>query len=170
MKRVLIPGVILCGADVAQAVDDKNMYMHVFEEMTVYAPVPVPVNGNTHYTSESIERLPTGNGNISDLLRTNPAVRMDSTQSTSLNQGDIRPEKISIHGASPYQNAYLIDGISATNNLNPANESDARHGPNCVLPLVGIILVIIPVTIMTYGTPNFHVHMVIFQGVAPVAD
>lgn len=60
MKRVLIPGVILCGADVAQAVDDKNMYMHVFEEMTVYAPVPVPVNGNTHYTSESIERLPTG--------------------------------------------------------------------------------------------------------------
>lgn len=45
MKRVLIPGVILCGADVAQAVDDKNMYMHVFEEMTVYAPVPVPVNG-----------------------------------------------------------------------------------------------------------------------------
>ena len=52
MKRVLIPGVILCGADVAQAVDDKNMYMHFFEEMTVYAPVPVPVNGNTHYTSE----------------------------------------------------------------------------------------------------------------------
>lgn len=130
MKRVLIPGVILCGADVAQAVDDKNMYMHVFEEMTVYAPVPVPVNGNTHYISESIERLPTGNGNISDLLRTNPAVRMDSTQSTSLNQGDIRPEKISIHGASPYQNAYLIDGISATNNLNPANESDASSATN----------------------------------------
>lgn len=130
MKRVLIPGVILCGADVAQAVDDKNMYMHFFEEMTVYAPVPVPVNGNTHYTSESIERLPTGNGNISDLLRTNPAVRMDSTQSTSLNQGDIRPEKSSIHGASPYQNAYLIDGISATNNLNPANESDASSATN----------------------------------------
>ncbi len=31
-------------------------------------------------------------------------------------------------------------------------------------------LVIIPVTIMTSGTPNFHVHMVILQGVAPVAD
>lgn len=26
MKRVLIPGVILCGADVAQAVDDKNVH------------------------------------------------------------------------------------------------------------------------------------------------
>ena len=132
MKRVLISGVILCGAgaDMAQAVDDKDKYMPVFEEMTVYAPVPVPVNGNTHYTSESIERLPTGNGNISDLLKTNPAVRMDSTQSTSLNQGEIRPEKISIHGASPYQNAYLIDGISATNNLNPANESDASSATN----------------------------------------
>lgn len=44
--------------------------------------------------------------------------------------GDIRPEKISIHGASPYQNAYLIDGISATNNLNPANESDASSATN----------------------------------------
>ncbi len=84
MKRVLIPGVILCGADVAQAVDDKNMYMHFFEEMTVYAPVPVPVNGNTHYTSESIERLPTGNGNISDLLE--PTLRLESTQSTWLNR------------------------------------------------------------------------------------
>lgn len=46
----------------------------------------------------------------------------------------------------------------------------SSHGPNCVPPLVGIILVIIPVTIMTSGTPNFHVHMVILQGVAPVAD
>lgn len=27
MKRVLIPGVILCGADVAQAVDDKSMFL-----------------------------------------------------------------------------------------------------------------------------------------------
>ncbi|WP_332125468.1 hypothetical protein, partial [Escherichia coli] len=54
MKRVLIPGVILCGADVAQSVDDKNINMHVFEDMKVYATVPVPVNGNTHYTSESI--------------------------------------------------------------------------------------------------------------------
>lgn len=46
----------------------------------------------------------------------------------------------------------------------------SSHGPNCVPPLVGIILVIIPVTIMTSGTPNFHVHMVILQGVVPVAD
>ena len=40
-----------------------------------------PVNGNTHYTSGSTWSVyQTGNGNISDLLRTNPAVRMDSTQ------------------------------------------------------------------------------------------
>lgn len=130
MKRVFIFGVILCGADVAQAVDDKNMYMHFFEEMTVYAFVFVLVNGNTHYTSESIERLLTGNGNISDLLRTNFAVRMDLTQSTLLNQGDICFEKIFIYGALLYQNAYLIDGISATNNLNLANEFDASSATN----------------------------------------
>ena len=40
MKRVLIHGVILCGADVAQAVDDKTCTC-IFEEMTVYAPVPI---------------------------------------------------------------------------------------------------------------------------------
>ncbi len=36
MKRVLIPGVILCGADVAQAVDDKNMYMHFLVMLPTY--------------------------------------------------------------------------------------------------------------------------------------
>lgn len=140
MKRVLIPGVILCGADVAQAVDDKNMYMHVFEEMTVYAPVPVPVNGNTHYTSESIERLPTGNGNISDLLRTDHCGAHGFNAKYLVEPGRYSPGKISIHGASPYQNAYLIDGISATNNLNPANESDASSATNISGCHRGIIL------------------------------
>ena len=56
MKRVLIPGVILCGADVAQAVDDKNMYMHFFEEMTVYAPVPVPATRITPVKASSVYR------------------------------------------------------------------------------------------------------------------
>lgn len=79
MKRVFIFGVILCGVDVAQVVDDKNMYMYFFEEMTVYVFVFVFVNGNTYYISESIERLSIGNGNISDLLRINFAVRMDLT-------------------------------------------------------------------------------------------
>lgn len=55
------------------------MYMYFFEEMTVYVFVFVFVNGNTYYISESIERLSIGNGNISDLLRINFAVRMDLT-------------------------------------------------------------------------------------------
>ncbi|HBC2947062.1 TPA: TonB-dependent receptor plug domain-containing protein [Escherichia coli O146] len=117
--------IFICTSGIAQATEMKS-----FDEMIVYAPVPVPINGNTHYSQESIAHLPAGNGNISDLLRTNPAIRMDTTQSTSMNQGDIRPEKISFHGASPYQNAYLIDGISATNNLNPANDSDLSNVTN----------------------------------------
>lgn len=111
---------------------DENCVSKNNETMVVKAktPVPVPVNGNTYYDEDDIKRLPTRNGNVSDLLRTNPAVRLDTTASDSMNQGELRPEKISIHGASPYQNLFLIDGMSATNNLNPANESDASSATN----------------------------------------
>ena len=35
MKRVLIPGVILCGADLAVAAEDNEKYTPFFEQMTV---------------------------------------------------------------------------------------------------------------------------------------
>lgn len=98
----------------------------------VHAPIPVPVNGNTYYDRWDIEQQPTNNGNITDLLKTNPAVRFNDAQNNSMNQGSIDPQLISFHGASPYQNLFLIDGISSTNTMNPNSNNMNDNGTNII--------------------------------------
>lgn len=134
------------------------------DTMVVTAVTPVPVNGNTLYSTKDIERLPTKNGNISDLLRSNPAIRLDMTQNTALNQGDLRPEKISVHGASPYQNLFLIDGVNATNSLNPANDRDLSNATNISGTSQGYFLDIALLDKVTFYDSNVPVEFGFFNG------
>ncbi|MGD7366492.1 TonB-dependent receptor, partial [Ralstonia pseudosolanacearum] len=46
------------------------------------------------------------------------------------NRGSLDVEDISFHGASPYQNLFQIDGIDATNRVDPANKQLAQVGGN----------------------------------------
>ncbi|WP_157823042.1 TonB-dependent receptor plug domain-containing protein, partial [Shewanella indica] len=72
-------------------------------------------NGLTQHetlTREDIKKRPTGDGNLTDLLRSNPAVQFSNSANSSLNQGEIKPADISIHGSNAYQNAFLLDGMS----------------------------------------------------------
>ncbi len=81
-----------------------------FWEMTVYAPVPVPVNGNTHYTRKASSVYRPGMA-ISAICWEPTCGTHGFNAKYLVEPGRYSPEKISIHGASPYQNAYLIDGI-----------------------------------------------------------
>nr|WP_314265187.1 TonB-dependent receptor plug domain-containing protein [uncultured Moellerella sp.] len=72
-------------------------------------------------TSEEISQRNTGDGNITDLMKTNPAVQFANNDSNSMNQGEIKPSRISIHGSSSYQNAYRLDGVSFNNDFDPAD-------------------------------------------------
>lgn len=75
-----------------------------------------------HYvTAEEISQKNTGDGNITDLMKTNPAVQFANNGSNSMNQGEIKPSRISIHGSSSYQNAYRFDGVSFNNDFDPAD-------------------------------------------------
>ncbi|CAG9410359.1 TPA: secretin and TonB N-terminal domain-containing protein [Providencia alcalifaciens] len=74
-----------------------------------------------YVTSEEISQKNTGDGNITDLMKTNPAVQFANNDSNSMNQGEIKPSHISIHGSSSYQNAYRLDGISFNNDFDPAD-------------------------------------------------
>lgn len=67
-----------------------------------------------------IEQLPTGEGNLADLLRTNPAVDFSRNGRGSANSGVMRPEEFSFHGQAYYQNLFMIDGIGVNNDINPA--------------------------------------------------
>lgn len=75
------------------------------------------------YTREDIDATPEGNRDLSTLIANHPAVRQNPTVEGSGNRGSLAPESFSIHGESPYQNQFLIDGISATNVVSPSNSN-----------------------------------------------
>lgn len=74
---------------------------------------------------QMIESLPSGNGDITSLLRTNPNVQFDNSQLSSKTPGEIAPADISINGARPWQNLFVVDGMSMNNDLDPGNSSDS---------------------------------------------
>ena len=97
------------------------------------APIEVSP-GETTYSEETIEKSPTGEGNLSDLLRLNPNVDFSRESDLSAGTASLRPDEISIHGQEFYQNLFLIDGSDATNDLNPANAMDTWSTPSLVAP------------------------------------
>lgn len=72
---------------------------------------------------ENIKSFPKGNGNINEILKFLPDIKVDNNAETSLNAGEISPENISITGGKFYQNNFLIDGTSNNSLLDPANNN-----------------------------------------------
>lgn len=70
-----------------------------------------------------VQAQPAGNGDITSLLKINPAVQFDNAQLGSFNPGEISPAEISINGAKFYQNAFLVDGVSFNNDIDPAADA-----------------------------------------------
>ncbi|MNX52191.1 Ferripyoverdine receptor precursor [compost metagenome] len=79
--------------------------------------------GERTYTREDIAQTPTSNRDISSLVATHPAVRTNPGASGSQNRGSLSVEDISFHGSSPYQNLFQLDGMDATNRIDPASKN-----------------------------------------------
>lgn len=75
------------------------------------------------YTREEIDATPQGNRDLTSLIADHPGVRLEKTMDGSGNHGSLAPETFSIHGESPYQNQFLIDGMGATNAISPQNNT-----------------------------------------------
>lgn len=67
-----------------------------------------------------LESNPTGNGDITSILRTIPNVQYDNSQLRSTTPGEIDPARISISGGVHYQNNFMLDGVNMNNDLDPA--------------------------------------------------
>lgn len=74
---------------------------------------------NRVYDRETMDSTPEGDRDITSLIASHPAVRLNPSMKDQGNHGSLAPESFSIHGESPYQNQFLIDGISGTNAINP---------------------------------------------------
>ena len=71
--------------------------------------------------AEKIKQGTIGDGNVTDLLKTSPAVQLSNSGNSGEKQGEIKPSDISIHGSVSYQNSYMLDGVNFNNDLDPAD-------------------------------------------------
>ncbi|WP_234353402.1 TonB-dependent receptor, partial [Achromobacter xylosoxidans] len=128
---------MLEGSGLALRADGENRYI-------IYVDKPDPAStsrlepvrvygdqvGERLYDQEEIAATPSSNRDLSTLVANHPAVRTNPGAAGSRNRGSLDVEDISFHGASPYQNLFQIDGIDATNRVDPANKQLAQVGGN----------------------------------------
>ncbi|RDU61146.1 TonB-dependent receptor [Helicobacter marmotae] len=85
--------------------------------------------------SESfISSNPTGNGDITSILRVLPNVQFDNAQNKSTTPGEIDPANISISGGLFYQNNFMLDGFNMNNDLDPAGTMGGNPVAATALP------------------------------------
>lgn len=113
-----------------QSIEEEAIEVPVVVEATEIEVQP----GHVRFDSEFIAAMPGGESNLSDLLRANPAVAFGRESNLSKNSAVQRPAEISIHGQPFYQNAFLIDGIDTSNDLNPADSGDIWANPSLARP------------------------------------
>lgn len=126
---------LLAGSGLALRADGPGRYI-VFVDKTnpfsVSRLEPVRIYGEQIgervYSREEIAQTPSSNRDLSTLVATHPAVRTNPGAAGSKNRGSLDVEDISFHGASPYQNLFQIDGMDATNRVDPASKN-----PNLVV-------------------------------------
>lgn len=80
---------------------------------------PGGFQGEKTLDRQVIESMPAGNGDITSLLRLHPNVQFDDNQLSSKTPGEIEPADISINGALPWQNLFLVDGMNMNNDIDP---------------------------------------------------
>lgn len=83
--------------------------------------------GTQTLDANELRRFPTANGDVTSVLKLHPQVQFDNAQLSSLTQGEIAAADISINGAKPYQNLFLLDGVVLNNDLDPGFKSTNHY-------------------------------------------
>jgi len=75
--------------------------------------------GRTTIEGQELQSMPSRTDSVTEALKVVPSVQFSNEEASSLTAGEISPPRVSIAGAKPYENNFLIDGTSVTNTLNP---------------------------------------------------
>ncbi|MBA4501755.1 TonB-dependent receptor plug domain-containing protein [Marinobacterium marinum] len=89
------------------------------EKTIILGQSHLPYSGYTLLNDQQLRSTPAGNGNLTDLLERVPAIESQGVSRSSQGAGELKPENISINGARFFQNAFVVDGISINNDLDP---------------------------------------------------
>jgi len=89
------------------------------EPVRVISHLDVQASGKSTLTRSIIDRLPRGNGSITELLGVLPDVQFSENSRPSKQGGEILPPEVSISGGKFFQNLFAINGISNDSLLDP---------------------------------------------------
>ncbi|MFV0421042.1 TonB-dependent receptor plug domain-containing protein [Oleidesulfovibrio sp.] len=85
-------------------------------------------SGASSIGGQTLRTLPSYSGSITEALKGMSNVQFSNDMLSSHTGGEIKPPRISIAGADPWENSYMIDGMSITNRLNPNGmQDDSAH-------------------------------------------
>jgi hypothetical protein len=115
---------ILSGAAIAEetpasAETEEEEEIFVIDDVEVRGKLSGDSLGKTEIPRELLKNMPKGDGSVTDLLRAAPSVQYDMEYRSSATGGEITPAKVSISGGRPYENLFLLDGMSNSNMLDP---------------------------------------------------
>ena len=100
-------------------------------EIVVEADRITPTTGTFIIDREIIEKLPSRDGSVNELIGIAPGIQYGEDYLNSATGGEIVPPPVSISGSRFYDNNYTIDGVSNNSPLDPASDafSDANKLP-----------------------------------------
>jgi hypothetical protein len=75
--------------------------------------------GQTTYSKEDLEKTPNTQKTLSEFLKVNPNIQFSNKNNNAASQAEINAADMSIHGALPYNNSFLLNGMSFNNDINP---------------------------------------------------
>ncbi|MWV68509.1 TonB-dependent receptor plug domain-containing protein [Helicobacter saguini] len=111
-------------SNAAQSIQDFNHTNKIYKLNAITAFSGDNLNkfqsSNGVINRQMIESNPSGNGDITSLLRILPNIQYDNNQLSSNTPGEISPANISISGGLFYQNNFQLDGFNMNNDLDPA--------------------------------------------------
>ena len=115
------------GSAIAESPLDVVTPLHTLGPVVVHATSIE--SGETTIGGAELDMLPSATGSITEALKGMSQIQYDYERQSSLTVGEIAPPRISISGAKPYENNFMIDGMSVTNTLNPSGLNNAKSAP-----------------------------------------
>jgi len=93
------------------------------EPVVVVGTVKADATGKAEFSKDQIDSIPTADGSAEELARLLPGVQAADDSNPSFRGGEILPPLLSISGARPYENNFLIDGIGNNSLLDPLEDN-----------------------------------------------
>lgn len=83
--------------------------------------------GKTTYNQEDLEKTPNTQKTISEFLKVHPNIQFSNQNNQASSQAEISATDMSIHGALPYNNSFLLNGMSFNNEINPYSGNNSLN-------------------------------------------